>query len=148
MGRGYYGWTSDRYGDPTDSFGELVYVDVLGSRWGSGWRRINSFLSHWTSDGAFCDQTWPSRFGRTNSPGTGTKYRAFTDGPGVTPMVEWVGPPPGNYSASAGLTPPELAQYSMNLDGPRHPFNPSQYATLWNEEVHLFHAGDHCLSRW
>ena len=58
-----------------------------------------------------------------NSPGIGTRYRAFADGPGVTPMVEWVGPPPGNYGASAGLTRPELAVYSMNLNGPRKPFN-------------------------
>jgi hypothetical protein len=148
LGRGYYGWTSDRYGDPTDSFGELIYVDTYNSRWGAGWRRINSFLSHYKSDGSFCDQTWPSRFGRTNSPGMGTRYRAFADGPGVTPMVEWVGPPPGNYGASAGLTRPELAIYSMNLNGPRKAFDQTQYDTFWNEQYHLFSSDDICRTRW
>jgi hypothetical protein len=148
LGRGYYGWTSDRYGDPTDSFGELIYVDAWGSRWGTGWRRINSFLSHWRSDGSFCDQNWPNRYGRKNSPGNGTAYRIVADGPGVTPVVALTRPPPGNYGRSKGLTRDLLGIFTVNLSGHRVAFNPSLQAEFANEQIHLFASSDTCHSNW
>ena len=148
LGRGYYGWTSDRYGNPTDSFGELIYVDAWGSRWGSGWRRINSFLSHWRSDGSFCDQNWPNRYGRRNSPGNGTAYRIVADGPGVTPVVALTRPPPGNYSRSKGLTRDLLGIFTVKLGGARVPFNPSLQAEFANEQLHLFSSTDSCHTNW
>jgi hypothetical protein len=148
LGRGYYGWTSNRYGDPTDSFGELIYVDAWDSRWGAGYKRINSFLSHYLSDGSFCDQNWPNRYGRVNSPGNGTAYRAVADGPGVTPIVAWSGPPPGNYSRSRGLTRDLLGIFTMNVGGARKAFNASLQAAFANEQLHLFSAGDKCHSNW
>jgi hypothetical protein len=148
LGRGYYGWTSDRYGDPTDSFGELIYVDTWNSPWGAGYRRVNSFLSHYLSDGSFCDQNWPNRYGRHNSTGNGTAYRAVADGPGVTPVVAWSGPPPGNYSRSKGLTRDLLGIFTDKVGGGRVAFNPSLQAAFANEQLHLFAANDKCHTNW
>jgi hypothetical protein len=78
-GHGMYGFSSTSTGMPTDSYGILIWVETYNSPWGKGWRRINSFLSHQNSDGAFCDQLWQNRFGRIRSPGTGQGYRAFAD---------------------------------------------------------------------
>ena len=111
-GVGTYGFTSNSYGAPTDSYGRLVYVDGFNPPlWGSGWRRENSFLVHRPSDGGFCDALWPNRYGRTNASGYAMKYRATVDGPGVMPMMYWQGPPPGNYPASTGEGRDGLAFY-------------------------------------
>jgi hypothetical protein len=146
-GRGFYGFSSDRYGNPTDSFGELVYVDTYNSSWGPGWRRINSFLTHNASGGAFCDQLWPNRFGRTNSPGFGQQYRAVSDGPGVTPIVRWLGPPPGNYTPSEGLTRDQLGLFDIT-GWARHPFNGTQQAWSADEQRALFSDTDRCNKTW
>lgn len=112
-GHGMYGFSSTSYGAPTDSYGILIWVDTYNSGWGAGWHRVNSFLTHKTSDGAFCDQLWPNRFGRTNSPGTGEMYRAYADGTNPLPVVSWQGPPPGNYPVSADQTRAGLGTYAM-----------------------------------
>ncbi len=52
-------------------------------RYGSGWHRENGFLSQ-RPTGIFCYALGPSH-------GKGTKYRATAFGPGVTPIVSWVG---------------------------------------------------------
>ena len=146
-GKGAYGFSADRYGNPTDSYGELIYVDTYNSGWGSGWRRINSFLTHKLSDGAFCDQLWPNRFGRTNSPGFGQKYRAVSDGPGVTPIVQWSGPPPGNYTRSEGLTRDQLGIFSIT-GWLRQPFDPVSQAWSADEQRALFSDSDRCNAVW
>ncbi len=57
-------------------------MDTLNSSWGRGWRRINSFLTHNVSDGSFCDQLWPNRFGRHDSPGLRTALPRVRRRPG------------------------------------------------------------------
>jgi hypothetical protein len=148
LGHGAYGFSSDRIGNPTDSFGELVYVDTYNSAWGRGWKRVNSFLAHKHADGGFCDQLWPSRFGRRNSPGTGTRYRAFADGPGVTPVVYWEGPPPGNYGLSENHTRNGLGLFSI-LGNVRMPFDPAVSADLAAEQRALAGSSiDGCWKTW
>ena len=77
---------------------------------------------HRPSDGGFCDTLWADRFGRHYASGYGQKYRAMMDGPGVTPIVRWHGPPPGNYSQSPVQTRDGLADFTITGSG-RQPFN-------------------------
>ena len=89
-----YGFRATRRGEPLDPYGRNIYVDTYDSVYGSGWHRENGFLARRPA-GLFCyvlDQV----------EGKGTKYRATALGPGVTPIVSWVGrPEPG---AGLGLT--------------------------------------------
>jgi hypothetical protein len=139
-GRGLYGFSATPAGAPTDSFGILIWVDTYDSEWGAGWRRINSFLTHRKMDGAFCDQLWPNRYGRSNSPGHGTRYRAFADGTNPLPVVEWQGPPPGAYNVSPLQTRAGLGQYSV-IDWLRHPFDATLAGQLAEEQT-IVSAGD------
>jgi hypothetical protein len=92
--RPVYGFRVTRRGAPLDTFARNVYVDTYGSAYGSGWHRENGFLSH-NPTGIFCYALGPSH-------GKGTLYRATALGPGVTPIVSWVGrAEPG---AALGLT--------------------------------------------
>ena len=80
---------------------------------------------------------------RTNSPGVGTAYRAVANGPGVTPVVYWHGPPPGNYSQSEGLTRPALGIFDI-LGSGRKPFVQFQADWYSTELLALFSASDRC----
>ena len=95
--QGVYGFRSTRFGVPLDTYGRNVYVDTLGSAYGPGWQRENSFLTHATG-GGFCYGFY-AHGGR--GVGNGTRYRATVIGPGVTPDVMWQGPPPTAYDPPA-----------------------------------------------
>jgi hypothetical protein len=95
-----YGFKSTSVGAPLDSFGRNVYVDTFDSKYGSGWVRENSFLTH-TNTGVFCYSFNPHG---PHPAGNGTKYRATILGPGVTPDVMWEGTPPGAYGKDADAT--------------------------------------------
>jgi hypothetical protein len=96
-GKPVYGFGTTRTGAPTDGYGRLLYLDTYNSRYGKGWRRENSFVSH-NPTGVFCygffrfDPTkgyphpggYPSKL---RGPGNGSKYRLTVNGPGVTPDV-------------------------------------------------------------
>lgn len=97
QGRPVYGFRTTRAGSPLDGFGRLIYVDTFDSRYGAGWRRENSFVTH-RSTGIFCYGLWPH--GR-HPAGKGTRYRVTVMGPGLTPDVQWEGPAPGPYSRAA-----------------------------------------------
>ena len=97
-----YGYGTTRYGAPTDGFGALIYLDTYDSVYGPGWRRENSFVSH-NPTGAFCYGFYPfdpTKGGYAHppgetairGPGTGTQYRLFAEGPGVTPDVAVIVP--------------------------------------------------------
>jgi hypothetical protein len=98
-GNPIFGFHTTRTGAPTDSYGRLVFLDTLNSRYGPGWRRENSFVSH-NPTGIWCygffqfDATLyphPTNLKeKTRGPGTGEKYRLSADGPGVTPDVSVV----------------------------------------------------------
>ena len=103
-GRPVYGYRTSRLGSPGDRFGRLLYLDTLDApKYGRGWRRENSFVSH-KGTGAFCygffrraptsggyasPPRWP-RHGR-RGPGVGKRYRITVMGPGVTPNIGWEG---------------------------------------------------------
>ena len=94
QGKPAYGFHTTRRGAPLDRYGRLIYVDTFGSRYGPGWRRENSFVTH-RPTGIFCYGFFPH--GRRPA-GKGTRYRATAIGPGVTPDVLWKGPTPGPYN--------------------------------------------------
>ena len=96
-GTGVYGFRSTSSGAPLDTFGRNIYVDTFDSRYGTGWHRENSFLTH-TGTGAFCYSFNPHG---SHPAGKGVRYRATVEGPGVTPDVMWQGTSPGAYDASA-----------------------------------------------
>ena len=95
-GQPVFGFASTRYGVPLDAYGRNVYVDALGSDYGAGWKRVNSFLTH-NPSGVFCYGFYPHG-GR--GTGAGSRYRATVIGPGVAPDVMWQGPPPGRFDAA------------------------------------------------
>jgi hypothetical protein len=93
-GNPVFGFKATATGAPLDSFGRNVYLDTFDSRYGQGWKRENSFLTH-THSGGFCYSVNPHG---DHPTGKGTKYRATVEGPGVTPDVLWEGPAPGPYN--------------------------------------------------
>jgi hypothetical protein len=99
-GHPVYGFKSTSVGAPLDTFGRNLYVDTFDSKYGSGWVRENSFLTH-TNTGVFCYSFNPHG---AHPAGNGTKYRATIEGPGVTPDVMWEGTPPGAYDKAADET--------------------------------------------
>ena len=101
-GHGVRGFDTTRYGAPTDGYGRLLYLDTHNSRYGKGWKRENSFVSH-GPPGIFCYGFYPfdpyvngyahprGTPHRKRGPGTGDMYRLTAEGPGVTPDVMWQG---------------------------------------------------------
>jgi len=88
-----FGFRATSGGNPLDGFGRNVYVDTFNSKYGKGWKRENSFLTH-RGTGVFCYSFNPHG---SHPAGRGTKYRATVEGPGVTPDVMWEGRAPGAY---------------------------------------------------
>jgi hypothetical protein len=97
---GVYGFRSTPAGVPLDTFGRNLYVDTFNSRYGPGWKRENSFLTH-RLGGTFCYGFYPHG---SHPAGSGAKYRATIIGPGVTPDVLWQGSAPGLYDRAADQT--------------------------------------------
>jgi len=96
-GQAIHGYRTTPSGKPLDTFGRLVYLDTLGSAYGSGWKRENSFVVH-KGSGMFCYGFYPhaayGAYPRQRSRmliGNGVRYRLTLAGPGVTPDVAWVG---------------------------------------------------------
>ena len=103
-GKPVYGFRSKPSGEPLDRFGRNIYLDTFDSRYGAGWRRENSFLTH-RGTGVFCY----GFFGHgSRPPGKGTRYRATVIGPGVTPDVYWESPALGPYDRAHDLAMQEL----------------------------------------
>jgi hypothetical protein len=97
LGKPVYGFVHTAQGVPLDRFGRNVYVDTFNSRYGAGWKRENSFLTH-PDTGGFC---YGFSVHRTSGvTGKGTQYRATVEGPGVAPDVFWAGNALGEYDAT------------------------------------------------
>jgi hypothetical protein len=98
-GRGVYGFNATGSGNPLDSYGRNIYLDTYDSRYGKGWHRENSFLTHHRGNtlGDFCYGFFPHS---GHPAGQGTKYRATVEGPGVTPVVMWSADDIGAYDAT------------------------------------------------
>ncbi|MGN6380176.1 MAG: hypothetical protein ACTHNU_14585 [Gaiellales bacterium] len=97
QGSPVYGFSATHTGNPLDTYGRNLYVDVLNPAWGTGWYRFNSGLLH-RPDGAFCLGMY-QLYGR-GSTAKGDAYRATIMGPRVTPIMSWTGPAPGPYDAT------------------------------------------------
>jgi hypothetical protein len=97
LGKPVYGFAHTAQGVPLDHFGRNVYVDTFNSRYGAGWKRENSFLTH-PPTGGFCYGFSIHR--ASGVTGKGTQYRATVEGPGVTPDVFWTGNALGEYDAT------------------------------------------------
>ena len=119
-GEPYYGFGSTQYGNPTDGYGRLIYLDTFNSAYGAGWRRENAFLTH-RPLGNFCygffEHTPPPYFPSTarRPEGNGTKYRAIIHGPGVAPDVMWSGNGLPDYDSSN----PDHVQHEQDMNALR-----------------------------
>lgn len=101
-GNAVYGFKATSVGAPLDTFGRNVYLDSYDSDYGgTGWKRVNSFLTHETT-GAFCYGISPH--GAQNLTGQGSQYRLTIMGPGVTPDISVIVPSPGPYNAAIDAT--------------------------------------------
>ena len=106
-GRPVHGFRTTSSGAPLDTFGRNVYVDTLNSRYGAGWRRENSFITH-VGTGGFCYGFYPHG---VRPSGRGERYRATVIGPGVLPDTYWQGEAPPAYDEAYDL----LANNDMSL---------------------------------
>jgi hypothetical protein len=116
VGNPVFGFKATATGAPLDSFARNVYLDTFDSRYGQGWKRENSFLTH-THTGGFCYSVNPHG---DHPAGNGTKYRATIEGPGVTPDVLWEGPAPGAYNRQLDAV---ANAAERQLDDPHCPLN-------------------------
>jgi hypothetical protein len=122
-GVGIRGFGTTRYGNPTDTYGRLVYVDTHNSKYAPGWRRENSFVAS-GPPGLFCYGFFShnpyvngyahprgTKHGK-RGPGVGDTYRVTAVGPGVTPDLMWEAPALHAYN---GHDPADAAyEDSMN----------------------------------
>lgn len=85
-GRGVYGnaWRSDGY--VLDGLGRNIMIDSFDSDFGSGWRRVNGFLSN-APYGEFCYGFTPKGNIQQTGRSASEWYFASTAGPGVSPDV-------------------------------------------------------------
>ena len=97
-----YGYVIKPGGVPGDGYGRVVYIDALDSLLGTGWWRLTGILTR-NPSGMLCHAMVP---GRTYSnypnphivdPGNGKAYRAYVEGPGVTPLVMAQVDDPGSF---------------------------------------------------
>jgi hypothetical protein len=87
-----------------DGYARYVYIDAHDSVYGAGWRHDAGKVLH-LGNGAFCysfvpqvpPAGYPDR--RPRGPAIGDAHRVTVMGPGVTPDVQWHGPPLGPYDA-------------------------------------------------
>jgi hypothetical protein len=100
-----YGYVINAGGVPGDGYGRVVYIETLDSLLGAGWWRLTGILTR-NPSGMLCHAMVPS-MAYSNYPdahvvdaGNGKAYRAYVEGPGVTPLVMTQVDDPGNYDAS------------------------------------------------
>jgi hypothetical protein len=126
-GKPVHGFKTTRYGSRLDKYGRIVYLDTFSSRYGPGWRRENSFVTH-KPTGVFC-YTFrarnPLKGGYTHppgyraghrGPGNGEAYRMTVEGPGVTPDVKWEGKGLPRYNPHAAAHVEHERQMNAQLD--------------------------------
>jgi hypothetical protein len=97
-----FGYEVKPGGVPGDGYGRVVYVETLDSLLGTGWWRLTGILAR-NPSGMLCHAMVPS-MAYSNYPdahvvdaGNGKAYRAYVEGPGVTPLVMAEVDDPGNY---------------------------------------------------
>lgn len=89
-----------------DPFARNVSIDTYNSDYGPGWRHDTAISTH-LADGGFCytfvPQAPPAGYPGTKprGDGLGEQYRVSAIGPGVMPIVQWVGPRLTRFDAVA-----------------------------------------------
>jgi hypothetical protein len=104
-GQPVYGFSTPSATKRGDGYARYVYIDAHNSVYGTGWRHDAGKVLH-TRNGAFCysfvPQVPPAGYpdSRPRGPAIGDAHRVTVMGPGVTPDVQWQGPPLGAYDAA------------------------------------------------
>jgi hypothetical protein len=151
-----YGASATSSGNPLDTYGRNIYVDVRSPEWKSSgaftmagnWHRFNSFLAH-KPNGAFCASVFPKMFGITR-PGFDRiqRYRAYVQGPGVTPIVKWEGPPPGYYTPGGFSAKGFASLPALPSTQARGPMTEAAARLLNQERRALVGPEDSCYKVW
>jgi hypothetical protein len=145
-------------GNPQDGWGRNIYVDIINPVWTKagaytkkgGWITWNSFLAH-KPNGFFCATIWKELFKVTYpGPDKSTRFRAQVQGPGVTPIVRWEGPPPGNYVAGNLINGNYLLGPSStpNPALKRQPYSDENAIPLNAEQRAIAGPKDSCYKIW
>jgi hypothetical protein len=106
-----------------DPWARNIYIDAYNSDYGPGWRHDTAINTH-PGNGGFCytfvPQAPPSGYpsAQPHGNGLGEQYRISVMGPGVTPIVQWVGSRLGAYDAARNATATEA--FDEILGGDRH----------------------------
>ena len=107
-----------------DPFGRNVSIDTFDSSFGPGWRHVTQITTH-AGDGGFCysfvPQPPPAGYPgtATHGDGLGDRIRLDAVGPGVTPIVQWVGTRlSGPFSAAANAA--ARRRFDAILGGDHH----------------------------
>ena len=97
-----FGYVVRPGGIPGDGYGRVVYIETFDSLLGQDWWRLAGILAR-NPSGMLCHAMLP-QMTYSNYPnphvvdaGNGTAYRAYVQGPGVTPLVMAQVDDPGNY---------------------------------------------------
>lgn len=100
-----FGYVVKPGGVPGDGYGRVVYIETLDSLLGTGWWRLTGILAR-NPSGMLCHAMVPS-MAYSNYPnphivdaGNGKSYRAYVEGPGVTPLVMAQVDDPGDYNGA------------------------------------------------
>ena len=107
----------------SDAFARNIYIDTYDSDYGAGWKHDTAIATH-PGNGGFCytfvPQAPPAGYpsAKPNGNGLGTSYRVSVMGPGVTPIVQWVGQKLGQYDAAQNAV--ATAAFDEILGGDKH----------------------------
>jgi hypothetical protein len=97
-----FGYVVNPGGVPGDGYGRVVYIETLDSLLGTGWWRLTGILTR-NPSGMLCHAMVPGMtYSNYPNPhvvdaGNGKSYRAYVEGPGVTPLVMAQVDDPGSY---------------------------------------------------
>jgi hypothetical protein len=106
-----------------DTWARNIYIDVYDSDYGPGWKHDTAISTH-PGNGGFCytfvPQAPPAGYPSTqpNGNGLGTSYRISAMGPGVTPIVQWVGTKLGPFDSAKNAA--STQQFDQILGGDVH----------------------------
>ena len=107
----------------SDAFARNIYIDTYDSDYGPGWKHDTAIATH-PGNGGFCytfvPQAPPAGYpsAKPNGNGLGTSYRVSVMGPGVTPIVQWVGQKLGQYDAAQNAV--ATGAFDEILGGDKH----------------------------
>ena len=107
----------------SDTWARNIYIDAYDSDYGPGWKHDTAISTH-PGSGAFCytfvPQAPPAGYPSTspNGNGLGTSYRITAMGPGVTPIVQWVGTKLGPFDGAQNAAAAQ--QFDQILGGDAH----------------------------